>query len=195
MIDDHDVITGNSGYDVTSAAWWLAVERLLRNNATLRETILPPTSQVYNIQIYTWVCPATTHCCAIYSGTPSIHLSPQELPSFLPRGMQHCAINTVAKWWVSPGLYSRWLRPKPSNRNDCDLPCTRLQVIVAYSWRSDRDQTLIEASPSVEKIFDLFPDNIHLGNNGEGKLRGHPANASLMGKWSFIHLCIYDLLL
>jgi len=55
---------------------------------------------------------------------------------------------TVSKCPVSPSLYSRRLRPEPSQPSDRDQACTWPHVIAAYTRRSDRDRMLIEASPT-----------------------------------------------
>jgi len=50
-------------------------------------------------------------------------------------------------------LYSRWLRPEPTQPSDRDQAFTWSQVTAAYSRRSDHDQMLIEASPSAVWCF------------------------------------------
>jgi len=46
---------------------------------------------------------------------------------------------TVSKCPVSPSLYSRWLRPEPT-QSDHDQACTWSQVIAMYSRRSNTDR-------------------------------------------------------
>jgi len=53
----------------------------------------------------------------------------------------------VSKCGVSTSLYNRWLRPEPTQPSPSDRDQAS-QVIAVYSWRSDHDQMLIQASPT-----------------------------------------------